>query len=675
MKNGIKWALIVGGALIVLVVAALLVIPMFVDIQKYKPEIENTVSEATGRPFTIDGELSLYLFPWAGLSFSDLHLGNPPGFEEKDFLSIKSFEARVKLLPLLSKDIQVKRFIIEDPRIALEKNKAGRGNWEGIGKPSGKAPSKPATEEEKPPQKKPGLGLPIKTLAVGEFAITKGAVIWVDHIKGERKEISDIHLRLQDVSLDRPVKVTLSGNMDGRPLSIEGNIGPLGKEPGKGPMNLDLSVKLLEQLDMGIKGRIVDPMTSQQFDLALKVSPFSPRKLSAALGQTFPVTTTDPEALSLVALNAGIKGNPEEISISDGVMDLDQSKLKFSTRLKAFSKPDVTFALDLDRIDLDRYLPPPGKKQPSEEKKKEKSLVSKKEKRDYAPLRKLVLDGAIRVGELKAKGVSVQDVHVKLAGKNGLFRLDPFTLKLYQGEMSSKGHFDVRKNIPKSNVELKAKGIQAGPLLRDLLKKDFLEGTAKADIAIRTAGDDVEKIKKTLNGKGDLLFKDGAVKGFDLAGMVRNVKTTFGLAEEGGEKPRTDFSELHAPFTITKGVLNTPKTSLVSPVLRVLATGKADLVKESLDFRVEPKFVSTIKGQGDTKQRAGITVPVLVTGNFSSPKFRPDLEGMFKQTIEKGITDPSQLKDMLKGGGEEKGEAKSVEEKVKGLLKGLQFGQ
>ena len=170
MKRLLKWVLILGGGLFLLVVVALLIVPMFVDVQKYKPEIEKKVSEATGRPFSIGGQLELSLFPWAGLAFSDLHLGNPPGFKEKDFVSVKSFEARVKLLPLLSRDVQVKRFILEGPRIVLEKSRTGQGSWEGIGKPSDKVPSKPPKKEEKLPETEPGKGLPIKAIAVGEFA-------------------------------------------------------------------------------------------------------------------------------------------------------------------------------------------------------------------------------------------------------------------------------------------------------------------------------------------------------------------------------------------------------------------------------------------------------------------------------------------------------------------------
>ena len=206
MGKVIKWLCIVVGGIVVLVVLALLLIPLFVDVQHYKPQIEKQVSDATGRPFTLGGELSLSLFPWAGLSLSDLHLGNPAGFEQKDFVSVKSFELRVKLLPLLSRDVQVERFILEAPRIVIERGKDGLGNWEGLGKAS-KEVSAEAPKKEKPAEGEPLEGLPIKALAVGEFAITDGSVLWIDQLKGERREISAVTLRLEDVSLDRPMGV------------------------------------------------------------------------------------------------------------------------------------------------------------------------------------------------------------------------------------------------------------------------------------------------------------------------------------------------------------------------------------------------------------------------------------------------------------------------------------
>lgn len=38
---------------------------------------------------------------------------------------------------------------------------------------------------------------------------------------------------------------------------------------------------------------------------------------------------------------------------------------------------------------------------------------------------------------------------------------------------------------------------------------------------------------------------------------------------------------------------------------------------------MRPESAGPIKGQGDNKQRTGIVVPVLVSGNFSEPQFKP----------------------------------------------------
>jgi AsmA protein len=188
--------------------------------------------------------------------------------------------------------------------------------------------------------------------------------------------------------------------------------------------------------------------------------------------------------------------------------------------------------------------------------------------------------------------------------------------------------------------------IQAGPLLKDVLEKDVLEGKTNAQVSLSMSGDNAAVIKKTLNGSGQVQFTDGAIIGIDLAGMIRNVKAA-----------------LNAPFSIKQGLVHTPQTSLKSPLIRVTAAGDANLVNETLDFRVEPKVVSTIKGQGDAEQRSGLMVPVLVSGTFSDPQFAPDLAGMAKKQLEQTILGTGQ--------GDKTIDKEGLEEAAKGALKGL----
>ena len=98
------------------------------------------------------------------------HIAN---FDWRDFILfiyIKSFEVRVKLLPLLSRDVQVKRFVVKEPQIVLIKSKQGRGNWEFTAKNTGKSSPEPA---QKPTSEKTIEGLPIRSLTVGDFSVTK----------------------------------------------------------------------------------------------------------------------------------------------------------------------------------------------------------------------------------------------------------------------------------------------------------------------------------------------------------------------------------------------------------------------------------------------------------------------------------------------------------------------
>ncbi len=663
MKKVLKWGAIIFASLIVVVIAALLIIPMFVDANKYIPELEKFVSKTTNRPFSVADDAKLSLFPWATLAFSDLKLGNPSGFQENEFASIKSFEIRVKLLPLLLsffKEIEISRFILDQPRIVLVKNKNGNVNWE-FSKETTQTPK----DAKKPMGKPSATTLPIGALTVGDFSLKDGAVLWIDHSTDTRKEVSAINLTLKDAALDRPVQLAFSAQMDKQPLSVEGFVGPLAQGLEGGSVPLDLSVNAFKELSMQLKGNLNNPLASPAANIDLKVVEFSPRKLLAALEQPFPVATADPTALNRVALKAQVNASSKNVSLSSGLLDLDDSKLKFSMNASEFSRPKITFDLNLDEINLDRYLPPQPEKPATAKQPAQKAPTQKAGKTDYTPLRQLIMDGQLNIGKLTVSKAKINDIYLKVSARNGIINLDPLQLKMYQGGAAGKAALNVQQDVPKSNLDLNVNNIQINPLLKDVLQKDILEGATNAKLTLSMIGDDPASIKKSLNGEGTFVFNDGAIKGIDLAGMARNIKTAFG-GEKVTERPKTDFTELAAPFSIKNGVVNTPQTSLKSPLLRIIAAGNADLVNETLDFRVEPKVVSTIKGQGDETQRSGIMVPVLVSGTFAAPKFRPDLKGAATQELEKKVLESKEVKKVL-----EKEELKPLEEKTKGVLKGI----
>jgi AsmA protein len=656
----LKWIGIVIGILVVLVIVALLVVPRFVDINKYKPKLESMVSESTGRSFSIGGDIDLTLFPWAGVSLSDMHLGNAKGFKEKDFASVEDFEVRVKLLPLIFKDVQVKRFIVKRPRIALEKDKAGRGNWEDLVK----ARPKKEGEEEPGPDKE--LSLPIKNLEVGEFAITSGEFVWIDHQKDTERRLTEVNLSLDTVSPDQPIGLELSARLNGQPIEIDGEVGPLGRPLGEGKVPILVNVRALDALVAKLQGFVAELAREPHFSIEMEVEPFSPRKLAEAVGVNLSERIKDPEALKEMSLRTNIAGTSKAVSAKDGILKLDESTLNFDFDAKDFERPVLAFTLDLDRIDMDRYFPPSAK---GEKKEKPAPTPEKEpaEKPDYTALRRVVMDGTVRIGQLTARGATASDVKLKIKAKNGIIRVDPLSMNLYEGSLAGNVTLNVQEDVPKFKTAQKLAHVQAGPLLKDLGYTDKLEGVMDFDTDISAKGTLSEEIKETLTGSGEFAFTDGAIVGFDIAQMFRNLGAALGVAQK--EKPRTEFSELKGNFTIENGLVNNPNTTLNSPLLRVLGKGKVDLPGETINYRVEPKAVATLEGQGDTSERSGLLVPVVISGTFSDPKFRADLSAIAESEALKG--EAEKLLEGLSEGKEGEGEALKV---LEGLTGGEEGG-
>ena len=685
MIRFLKWIILTACILAGLVIGAAVLVPMVVDVKDYLPDIDAMVTRQTGRKFTMGDDVKLSLFPWAGIRLSDLTLGNPEGFEgigQESMITVKSFEVRVKVLPLLSKQVEVAKFIVDSPRFVLVKNKAGQGNWEQFG--AADTPDSTADDQTKAGQpaqdtsantQTKGTALPIESIAVEQFAVINGFLSYEDKGSGLSKQISDINLDLSGISLDKAIAVSFGAKVDGKSISLTGTAGPLGQNPGAGDIDFDLVAKAMDLLSLSLKGKVIKPMTEQAVDLAIDLAPFSPKKLFAALGQPFPIEPRDAAVLDKLSLKAAVKGSAQAVTVSDGVLVLDDSTMNFSARAQAFEKPDLKFVLSLDKIDVDRYLPGASQKSsggpaPAKAEPKARAAGKKSSKTttvDYAPLRRMVLDAKVTIGSLKVSGLSMANITAALTGKDGVFTLDPFSMDLYRGKAGLTAKVDLRKNRPKTNVHLTTSKVQAGPIVRDSTGKDIIDGALNSNIALSMSGDTPDLIKKSLSGKGKLEFADGAIVGFDIPGTIRNAKASIGLGEAVTQKSRTDFASLTIPYTASGGLVKINDASLVSPLLRLVANGQTSLVKENLDFRIEPKLVATLKGQGDTKDRSGLQIPLVVSGTWTKPKVRPDLEAMLKSRLP-GTDD---LKQLIKGGGSGSGGKTDIEDTAKGLLKGL----
>jgi AsmA protein len=267
----------------------------------------------------------------------------------------------------------------------------------------------------------------------------------------------------------------------------------------------------------------------------------------------------------------------------------------------------------------------------------------------------------LRIASLKVKNLRASDVLISLAAHAGDIRLNPLRAVLYQGKYEGSTRLDVRGNIPLLTLNDSLSNIQAGPLLKDLSGKDRVTGLATLSAKLTAQGTTPDALKRSLSGQAAFSFTDGAVKGINIARMLREAQATL----KGGSTPQattpdqTEFSELRGTVTLVNGIAHNNDLSAKSPLLRVGGEGMADLVKEYMDYRVSVTVVGTLQGQGgrELTDLKGVTIPIQVKGPFANLSYRPDLgaalSGRAKAKVHEKLDEQKQklgdqLQDKLK---------------------------
>lgn len=243
VKRTVKYSL----GILSLLVIVLLVTPFFLDVNNYKSQISKAVESATGRALQI-GNIEASLFPWVGVRLTDLHLANRAGFSARDFLKVESVDIQVVMLPLLSKEIEIKQFKLGAPELFLERNEAGEGNWEDL-IPADAQAVETSMKSEDSKSTEVSSPSPLAAFNAESLQLNHGRFTWVDSSNGAHLELSDLKVDVNDVQADRPIEVIASARVGSDEIHLNAQVGPLGDisklDPEKLPMQLNLSSESL----------------------------------------------------------------------------------------------------------------------------------------------------------------------------------------------------------------------------------------------------------------------------------------------------------------------------------------------------------------------------------------------------------------------------------------------
>ncbi|MGH8500039.1 MAG: AsmA family protein, partial [Methylococcales bacterium] len=129
MRKSLKIPLTIFLALVLVFLVAISIITLIFDPNDYKFEITEAVRKNTGRVLDIEGDLKLQILPKLAITTGKMSLNNPEGFGRQTFAEFDSGFFRIRLIPLLSKQIDIKKIVLNGLKIHLIRTKDGRMNW------------------------------------------------------------------------------------------------------------------------------------------------------------------------------------------------------------------------------------------------------------------------------------------------------------------------------------------------------------------------------------------------------------------------------------------------------------------------------------------------------------------------------------------------------------------
>lgn len=628
MKKALKIVLYVAGGLLGLAGVAVAAVLLVVDGQFVKNRLETAMKEKN-RTLVIDGVPRLSLFPVAGLVLGKTTLSEPGS--DKLFVSLESAEVAVRTMPLLSREVAVETLKVAGLKANVVRRKDGSMNYSDLA--GGKADK--GAKGEAPPN-----------IRIAGMHLEKVQLNYRDEATGQEMHVADLSLKTGRLDGQTPGEVALAMHITGKRPALELRA----QAGGALRFNLGREEFAFDKFSVQVKGRVDQDNLSADFSAPkVEVTPsrasgsevrgnvmikgpqrnIDARLRIAALEGTATALTVPAVLLELDAaasgiamkarLEASIKANLAKQDLTADVRGkLDESNLTAKVSLKNFAPLDASFDATIDRLNVDRYLPP------------EKKDAKADDRIDLAGLKGRKVAGKIAVGALTVKRVKLENVKAEMKLADGRLEVSPHSANLYGGSVAGSMSADANGN--RIQVKENVQNVAIGTLLRDFAQKDILDGRGNVTLDVQTAGGTVSALKKALAGSAKLEMKDGAIKGVNLADGARNIKGMIGGKKDGKGDPsqKTDFSDLSASFKIKSGVAHNDDLKAQSPFLRLGGAGNIDIGNHTMDYVAKATLAATTKGQGgrEVGNVTGVTVPVKLSGSLDSPTWNVDYSAM-----------------------------------------------
>jgi uncharacterized protein involved in outer membrane biogenesis len=587
-------------AWLALLVAVVALVWALFDWNWFKHPIEQQVSALTGRPFHIEGNLGVRLSRTPLITADRIVLGNLPGAKDPEMLRIERLAFRLSLRDLLRWKLVLPEVTLAEPELLLEKTAEGKANWIF-----------------------PNLDPDAKWPLIRRLTVQDGTLAYRDPT--ERTDLIVSVNSGQSSATERmaPILIDGKGVYANNPFTVDGKLeSPLALEHSERPYHIDLRAQA-GQTRATADGVLIGPVQRQGFDVNFGLSGPDMALLYPLIAVATP--NTPPYRLKGQLTRTGKTWHYDHFAGIVGDSDLAGNASVDTAGKRPYLRADlVSKRLDFD--DLSGFVGAPPQTGSGE-------TASPAQKRDAAELhasarvlpdeqyhldklRNMDADVKLRAQHIKAPSLPLEAMTAHLFLDDGVLRLDPLNFQVAGGEVDSRIRMDARNSVIASTANIHARGLKLPELFPKAKLTETSVGRVGGHLDLTASGNSVARMLATSDGQIGVNMGSGRISNLllEYAGIDIAESLKFLIKGDRTIPVRCAFGD----FKVNKGLMTAQRMAFDTTDTVIKGEGTINLRDERLDMRLKPlpKDHSLVS----------LRSPLLVTGTFKDPEFRPDMK-------------------------------------------------
>jgi len=611
------------AVIVLLLVGAIFLIPVFVDKEQIVALAADAVREQTGAELKVRGDLDLSIFPTLGISFTRASITMPD--RERPDLEVGSASIGVELLPLLTRTVKIDTIAVEGLTARLETSAEAQQKIDTSGWSDAELDAWYAEQRRKRQE-------------AGDAAGAQAVLAVPLALDVSRLKITNARLETHDPATQTISVIELS-SLQARDLNLNGNPIPLTVSlqiPGEQPMNVELEVSIAIEKDSD----------TVRFD-----------------GLSANVTGATTEPLTLTG--SGVADLSRQTADVEVALELGAIKGQGTVRYTAFESPQIDAVLQLNRFDPALLaLAGPG----AAEAAPESPQPSGDDPLPLDAIRAIDTRAALNIGQAHFGAHTIEGLSVKLRAVEGVVELREASGTLHGGRIDATATFDGKHNTATLDTRGTIEGLELASALQAMETPGSLTGSTSLTWQLGGRGRTANELIESLNGPVQLTTREVVLQGTNVEQLIcRAVALTNNERLTATFEPDTRFTALSADVQVADGrALLRPLRAALARV-KLSGEGEYDLLEQDFDAtlraQLQPELAELDEACRVSKRLTAIDFPVNCRGNVAgepgdwcsvdTEEILTDLavsEG--KRRLEK---EAGKMFDKLLGGGEKGG--------------------